>query len=122
MRKSKDMGKDDYDVEEVGYKKPPSHTQFKKGKSGNPKGRPKGSVSLNKIWREVFIKPETVTINGQQQKMPMIKAALMKQREKIMQGDTSALKALWPQLRSMIEEHNSAPVFFIDEFLPEGNE
>ena len=26
---------------EVGYGKPPKHTQFKKGQSGNPKGRPK---------------------------------------------------------------------------------
>jgi hypothetical protein len=26
---------------EVGYGKPPQSTQFKKGKSGNPKGRPK---------------------------------------------------------------------------------
>jgi hypothetical protein len=25
---------------EVGYKKPPKHTQFPPGKSGNPKGRP----------------------------------------------------------------------------------
>lgn len=28
---------------EVGYGKPPSDKQFKKGQSGNPKGRPKGS-------------------------------------------------------------------------------
>lgn len=26
----------------VGYQKTPEHTRFKKGKSGNPKGRPKG--------------------------------------------------------------------------------
>ena len=26
---------------EVGYKKPPKHTQFAKGRSGNPNGRPK---------------------------------------------------------------------------------
>lgn len=28
---------------EVGYGKPPSHTRFKSGQSGNPKGRPRGS-------------------------------------------------------------------------------
>ena len=31
------MKKKDY---EIGYKKPPKHTQFKPGQSGNPKGRP----------------------------------------------------------------------------------
>ena len=31
---------------EVGYKKPPKHTQFKKGQIANPKGRPKGAKSL----------------------------------------------------------------------------
>src|SRR5215213_6143909 len=28
---------------EVGYRKPPRHTQFKPGQSGNPKGRPRQS-------------------------------------------------------------------------------
>jgi len=31
---------------EVGYKKPPKATQFKKGQSGNRRGRPKGTKNL----------------------------------------------------------------------------
>lgn len=36
-------GKDDYPV---GYRKPPKHSQFKPGQSGNPRGRKKGSRGL----------------------------------------------------------------------------
>src|SRR5438105_4983911 len=37
---------------EVGYGKPPVHTRFPKGVSGNPAGRPKGAKGLNTIVRE----------------------------------------------------------------------
>ena len=37
----------DKNTYEVGYKKPPAKTKFKKGKSGNPSGRPKGSKNKN---------------------------------------------------------------------------
>ena len=43
-RKSKEVVPSRY--YHVGYGKPPVHSRFAKGKSGNPKGRPKGSGSL----------------------------------------------------------------------------
>ena len=51
--------KDGYDV---GYGKPPMQTQFKPGKSGNPKGRHKGQPGFNELFlREAgrLVKVET---------------------------------------------------------------
>ena len=35
------------DLPEVGYKKPPKNSQFRKGRSGNPNGRPKAPIGIS---------------------------------------------------------------------------
>jgi hypothetical protein len=38
----------------VGHKRPPEHSRFKPGQSGNPSGRPKGSQNLKTIFEKIL--------------------------------------------------------------------
>ena len=49
---------------EVGDKRPPRHSQFKPGQTGNPRGRPKGSVNLRTRVSKELRKSVTVTSGG----------------------------------------------------------
>jgi hypothetical protein len=46
----------------VGYGKPPQSTRFQKGVSGNPKGRPKGSLNVASLFLRTLL--ETIGKQG----------------------------------------------------------
>jgi hypothetical protein len=78
---------------EVGHGKPPKHSQYQKGKSGNPKGRPKGSKNPMTIVKEVFDQIVPVFVNGKPKKLPAIAALAVKLLAAAMSsGDPKAIK------------------------------
>lgn len=89
---SKNSAPDNYIV---GYKKPPKSTRFKKGKSGNPRGRPRESSNLSTIINDLLERPVSVTISGVQQQIPGRQAVGLKVLEKAMKGDSRAIALLF---------------------------
>ncbi|MXO61344.1 hypothetical protein GRI89_17510 [Altererythrobacter salegens] len=79
---------------DVGYCKPPHHSQFKPGQSGNPKGRPKAAKGLNSIVRETLTKKVTVRTPSGTKKISRIEAVLQKTVEQAMKGNPRALAEL----------------------------
>ncbi|MCE8519852.1 hypothetical protein KBY30_02550 [Ruegeria pomeroyi] len=73
----------------VGYMNPPQHTRFKKGKSGNPRGRPRKQEDLNTVLHRVLNRK--VRTKDDDQTMPIRDALMRKLRELALQGDRQAL-------------------------------
>ena len=73
---------------EVGYGKPPEATQFKKGRSGNPKGRPKTSKNVGTMLEEVFFRKITITENGVRREVAMLEAILRQVANSAAKGET----------------------------------
>jgi Family of unknown function (DUF5681) len=76
----------------VGYGKPPKSTQFRKGVSGNPKGRPKGSRNFTTRFRELALEKVTVKENGRTKTMTRIDAVSLQIITNAMRGDIRAAK------------------------------
>ena len=94
----------------VGYRNPPKHTQFKKGQSGNPKGRPKGSTNLRELANKLLSKPVTVTRNGKATKVPVIEVIMTKLISMAANGDHKATKTLFDLLGASSPESKAASI------------
>jgi hypothetical protein len=96
----------------VGYGKPPKNTQFKKGQSGNPKGRPKGTFNLATVLGKALRERVVVNENGQRRTITKLEAAAKQLVNKAASGDLTALRQL-SMLVLMFEQQsigeNSAP-------------
>jgi hypothetical protein len=89
--------------EKVGYGRPPRHSRFRPGQSGNPKGRPKGVLSIQDGVSEVFRKARRVNIQGKTVWMSTFMIILASQAERAMRGDVAAFRALMPLMLRLVD-------------------
>lgn len=83
---------------EVGYAKPPTHAQFKKGQSGNPRGRPKGSINLITLLRRTLNEKVTIHENGRQRAVSKGEAAIKQLVNRSAQGEIAYMRLLLPAM------------------------
>jgi uncharacterized protein DUF5681 len=77
---------------------PPTTTQFCKGRSGNPRGRPKGAISLERLTRTFATKLETVRRSGKTERLTRLAIVILKLKALAASGKPEAVK-LFKQLQ-----------------------
>jgi hypothetical protein len=82
------------DDEKVGYKRPPKATQFKPGRTGNAKGRPKRSHKLDANLIEMLNQMMTARIDGKTRRISRQEAILRILLSQALKGDDKAIKLI----------------------------
>lgn len=78
----------------VGYGKPPKHSRFKPGQSGNPKGRPKGARGFKAELDEELKELITVTEAGRTRKLRKQRAMIKALFAKALKGDSKSVQLI----------------------------
>jgi hypothetical protein len=100
---------------DVGYRKPPKATQFKKGQSGNPKGRPKGSKNFGTQVASTFSRKISVHEKGKERRITMAEAILLKLSARAIAGDMAAVRAAIALLQISQDEGKPINQMFTSE-------
>jgi hypothetical protein len=115
----------------IGYAQPPKSTQFKPGKSGNPRGRPKGSRGLATIMQEVMNGKIDVAEGGRNKRLSAFEVMLKKLRNDAIRGDKQAFKLLLPlferyagsvQAKQSLKELLDEDQKILAEYLPDSDD
>jgi Family of unknown function (DUF5681) len=75
------------DDHKVGYRRPPRHSRFTKGQSGNPKGRPKGSANAKTIVSRVINEKVTLRDGDKARDVTKLEGLLHAHLVKAIKGD-----------------------------------
>lgn len=87
---------------EVGYGKPPEHTRFQKGHSGNARGKIKGRKAIRTLLTDALLAQATISLNGAQKKGPRQHLMFETLTARAAVGDLQAQKLLLPLMMQIL--------------------
>jgi Family of unknown function (DUF5681) len=99
----------------VGFGKPPKPSQFRKGLSGNPKGRPKGSRNLATVLERTLKEKVVINENGVRRTVTKLEAAVKQLVNHAASGDLAAMRQLSALTGSAAEEQVALPTRQLDQ-------
>jgi hypothetical protein len=94
------MPSDDED-HQIGYGKPPRHSQFVKGQSGNPRGRPPGAKNLKTLLSKALNERVVVTDQGGRRKISKLEVIITQLVNRSAKGDAKATQMLLAMQRDI---------------------
>ena len=94
----------------VGYCNPPEHSRFKTGQSGNPRGRPKGTLNMATVLERTLREKVVIHENGRRKIITKLEAAIKQLTNKAASGELKALQLLAALVRSAEERPIQAAV------------
>ena len=100
------MANDEHDYK-VGPGRPPLHTRFRKGQSGNPGGR--GKKQLSALLADALNEPVFVTIDGERRKTTKREAVVLQLVDKSTSADLRATKMLIDMMKDVEHKAGDAP-------------
>jgi hypothetical protein len=84
---------------EVGYGRPPAHSRFKRGQSGNPRGRPRGSANFQTVFNKVMNKKVLVREGPTVRQTHTLEAIIEALRVAALKGDARAVATIFRTLQ-----------------------
>ncbi len=94
---------------EVGYRKPPKHTRFQPGQSGNPRGRPKGTKNLKTDLMEELGEKIVIREGDQSRRVSKQRAVVKTLVARTLKGDARAATLLTSMMMRLLETGEGAP-------------